>query len=48
MKRDVSLRGWNWGVADFVGEYTEFENTTHRSNMIIHVRHSWLVSPKLS
>ena len=19
-KRDMSLRGWNWGVADFVGE----------------------------
>jgi len=21
-KRDMSLRGWNWGVADFVGEST--------------------------
>ena len=24
-KRDMSLRGWNWGVADFVGECTLFK-----------------------
>jgi len=24
-KRDMSLRGWNWGVADFVGECSVFK-----------------------
>jgi len=31
-KRDMSLRGWNWGIADFIGKFTAFE-TIKRNNL---------------
>jgi len=31
-KRDMSLRGWNWGMADFIGKFTAFE-TIKRNNL---------------
>jgi len=34
-KRDMSLRGWNWGVADFIGECRVFEVITQYTHMVI-------------